>query len=90
MSRPDATKCPEHIQYSIKLFVDHGCRPGGFLTAVLSNDLFGAINNADDDSVENLPHVVAFIHQTVRSDCYGTKEKVLAWRGTEREAPDAA
>ena len=81
----DASKCPEHVRHSLQLYVDHGCRPGHFMTAVLSGDLFGAVNRADGDSLEALPHIVAYIYQNIRSDCYGTKAKVEAWKGAIAE-----
>jgi hypothetical protein len=81
--RPDQSKCPEAVRASLARYVEHGYRPGGFLTAVLSGNLFLAFKLADNESVEAMPHIVAYIYQNLRSDCYGSKEKVAAWGGAK-------
>jgi hypothetical protein len=39
--RIDWTKCPVDFRTSLENYVCYGVHPGGFLTALLSNDLMG-------------------------------------------------
>ena len=45
------TTIPEHTKGALDRYVDHGLEPGGFLTAVLTNDLFGAVARADSENI---------------------------------------
>jgi hypothetical protein len=69
----------EQAQESICLYVAHGLHPGGFLTAVLSNDLFGAIGRADDSSLDNLQKIVRHVYNDIPGDCWGSPAKVNGW-----------
>jgi hypothetical protein len=49
---------PEMTRGSIMRYVEHGIQPGGFLTAVLSNDLYNATGRADRENLAALPAIV--------------------------------
>ena len=49
---------PSTTQASITRYVEHGIKPGGFLTAVLSNDLRNATGRADEQNLAALPAIV--------------------------------
>lgn len=49
---------PEMTRGSIMRYVEHGIQPGGFLTAVLSNDLYNATGRADRMNLAALPAIV--------------------------------
>lgn len=49
---------PEATQGSILRYVEHRIQPGGFLTAVLCNDLYNATGRADKDNLIALPLIV--------------------------------
>ena len=49
---------PSTTQASITRYVEHGIKPGGFLTAVLSNDLYNATGRADQQNLVALPAIV--------------------------------
>jgi len=53
---------PSNLVNSMESFLFHGTQPGGFLTAVLNNDLKGAIAKGDLKSRECLPELVIFIY----------------------------
>lgn len=61
---------------SVKRYVEHRVPPGGFLEAVLSNDLFGAVGRADHRSMEQLGDIVRFIYNRVPNGVFGTQDKV--------------
>lgn len=73
------TRIRADILQSVYAYVEHRQAPGHFLQAVLSNDLFEAIGRADKEAVTALRELVVFIHSEVRSDCYGSREKVKQW-----------
>ena len=49
---------PELLRGGITRYVEHGIKPGGFLTAVVMNDLETATRRADPQSLEVLPLIV--------------------------------
>ena len=49
---------PSTTQASITRYVEHAVKPGGFLTAVLSNDLRNATGRADQQNLVALPAIV--------------------------------
>ena len=52
---------------------------GGFLAAVLTNDLFGALGRADADNRAALFTICDYVYNELPSICWGSKEKVAAW-----------
>lgn len=76
---PDYKQCPSNIVHSIEKYVTQGYKPGGFLTAVLQNDLTSAVMLADKDNLVALPHIVAYVYHKVPSNCWGSKDRVNNW-----------
>ena len=74
-------KLPEHLQGGMKRYIESGIGAGHFLTAVLSNDLFGAVSYADPKSLEALPDIVRWIYNEVPSASWGSPKKVQEWSG---------
>lgn len=66
---------------ALTLYKLHGTRPGGFLEAVLSNDLFDAYGRADNFSKADMDLIVKFVYNQLPGDCWGSREKVKQWRG---------
>lgn len=73
------SRIPEQILRSIYGYVEYRQATGHFLNAVLTNNLYDAIARADKESLAALREIVTFVHMEVRSDCYGSKEKVQDW-----------
>lgn len=67
---------PRSTKESLDRYVQHKIPTGGFLQAVLSNDLFSAMAKADSESSEALKHIVMYIYNELPSECWGSKEKV--------------
>jgi len=59
--------------------LEHGYHPGGFLTAVLCNDLKEACVCADEDSARALRDVVVWLHNYAPPICYGSSDRVEGW-----------
>jgi len=70
---------PERMMPGLKMWIEHGKSPGGFLRAVLENDLIEALRRADDENLANLPAFVAYLYNEAPALCWGSAEKVKAW-----------
>ena len=80
---------PDYMMDGIKRYVEHGINPGSFMTAVLENDLHEAASRADDENINNLPAYVAYLYNEVPTSCWGSPEKVAAWKGTALRAVES-
>jgi len=74
--RPDKTLIEERFKETIDAWVADGRPTGHFIAAVLSNDLREAIGRADEQALDNLPHIVAYIFNDCPSSCWGSPQKV--------------
>jgi len=63
----------------IDRFAEHGQRPGGFLYAVLTNNLMESFGRADLENRNNMFEIVSYCYNEIAGDCWGSKEKVQAW-----------
>lgn len=70
---------PERTLSALKRYVEDHIRPGGFLTAVLENFLFGALFRADPENKEALEEIVFYCFEMLPGGCWGSKEKVDRW-----------
>ena len=76
---PDA---PVHILEAIAEYAENGTPAGGFVTAVLENDLAGAFGKADLASRAGLADIVRFVHWEIPHKAQGSREAVSAWTGS--------
>jgi len=70
---------PEHLHHGIVLYILHNIEPGGFLSAVICNDLKEAVNRADRVNIQRIPEIVRFFYWHAPSICWGSPEKFEAW-----------
>jgi len=70
---------PPHIMRGMDRYVLMRVQPGSFLTAVLENDMKGAVLNADEQALTNLHAVVIFVVNVLPADIQGSQDKVNAW-----------
>jgi hypothetical protein len=63
----------------LRAWVDHAEPIGGFLRAVLENNLKEACGRADSSNLANLPAFVSWLYNEAPSDCWGSPAKVAAW-----------
>lgn len=70
---------PTRTVDSLDLYVKHGCEPGGFLYAVLSNNLSEAVGRADAGNLAALADIVKFVYNELPSEAWGSQNKVNAW-----------
>jgi hypothetical protein len=66
---------------AIDLYVAKGVDPGGFLTAVLENNLVESFSRADSYNTDSMPNIVRYIYNHIPNTCWGSKEIVETWMG---------
>lgn len=70
---------PPHMADAMKLYIENGIPPGSFLSAVLSNDLMGALGRADDVNRSALHRYGTFLYSYAPPACFGSPDLFLAW-----------
>lgn len=68
---------PERIKRSIDAYVTHRQPVGGFLQAVLSNQLFEAVGRADNESMAALREIIQYIYNEIPAKSWGSPLKYL-------------
>jgi len=74
-----ASAIPEYMHAGIERYIVQRIKPGSFLTAVLSNDLRKAVEQADGLNITLLPDYVKFFYNYTPSGCWGSAAKVEEW-----------
>ena len=69
---------PLHMHDAVVRYVEHGIRPGSFLSAVFSNDFMGACNCADDVNRCCLFEYGRLLF-SMPLGCHGSPDAVLEW-----------
>jgi hypothetical protein len=67
---------PAHTKAALDRYVNHKILPGGFLMKVLSNDLFGAVGQADSENAAALPEIVKYIYNQLPANAWGSQDLV--------------
>ena len=75
---------PETIE-SIKAYMETGRPTGGFLYAVLTNDMTEALFRADIENREALYDIVSYIYNNIPGDAWGSPTKVEMWMKKKQE-----
>ena len=69
-------------------YAKEGIPTGGFLRAVLENDLMEAFARADRQNTDDMEEIVSFVYNDLPSACHGSPEIVKKW--LERFVPTEA
>lgn len=73
------SKVPEHMREGLVLYIEHGVKPGSFMSAVLSNDLRTACAQADDINRHRIWDIVSFLYSYAPNRCWGSPEALKDW-----------
>lgn len=73
-------RLPNHMQDAARRYVEDGAHVGGFLEAVLSNDLVGAFGRADSANRDAMEDWVAWLYNDAPAGCWGSAEAVEQWQ----------
>lgn len=90
MNKPDPLKSSSdelarlapHIKESLDRYLINGIPTGGFLRAVLANDLFVAVGTADDNNIVLLPLIIKYIYNNFSRTRWGSYAIVDTWLKT--------
>jgi hypothetical protein len=74
-----ATILPEHMREPMIEYIRVGRPTGGFLTAILENNLISAAAAADQINLWNLHAFANYLYNYAPRGCYGSSEKVHQW-----------
>ena len=78
MNRFDYSRI-EHLMPTLDRYIQNHIPTGGFLEAVLSNDLRNALDRADDENLWLLPIIGAWLFNEAPAICWGSRERVSDW-----------
>lgn len=70
---------PLHTRESLEGYARRGWRPGGFVRAVLTNDLSEAAGRADHMNRRALPEIVALVQNELPMQSWGSEKAVRDW-----------
>ena len=79
MELKNTNDLPSNLFNALERYVNYGVKPGDFLSAVLSNDLFGAIGRADHISLSFLPKICSFVYNELPGNYWGSRENMKEW-----------
>ena len=79
---------PPAILTGIQNYVLYGHSTGDFLYAVLSNDLFGAIGRADEDSLAAIKYIIQYLNGYIPASVHGSWDNVKRHLQKGRELRD--
>lgn len=72
---------------SLDLYVSDRYETGGFLRAVLENNLMQAMGRADAENRRDLFEICGYVYNDMPARSHGSPEKVRAWL-TQKEGND--
>lgn len=70
---------PQHDHEGLLLYMFDRVEVGGFLMAVLQNDLMEAFGRADAKNTLAMANIAGFLYNHAPAPCWGSKVKVAAW-----------
>lgn len=70
---------PPGLLEGLRMYLEDGIETGGFMRAVLENDLKGVIKRASPDSLRALPLLINVLLGYVPLKAWGSPEAVAAW-----------
>ena len=60
-------------------YMEHGLKPGEFLTAVLENNLLAAMGQADEQNRADIFEICQFVYNKMPMNCHGSPAIVKTW-----------
>lgn len=79
MNQGEYPKIPTNTLSTLDNWGKFGYECGGFLTAVLENDLFGAAARADHINIKLIPDIVRYVYNELPAACWGSPGAVKRW-----------
>ncbi len=79
MGKVNYDELPEGLRDGVKWYIEDGVPPGGFLTAVIQNDLTESFARADENNIRRMFDIVKWFYNEAPRDCWGSKEAMERW-----------
>lgn len=79
MNKANWSLIPEHCRAGLREWIENGVVPGGFLCAVLENDLSRAVQRADMTNRKALPDYVTFLYTYAPRGSWGSPRNMEKW-----------
>jgi len=70
---------PATTAESLERYVLYGIPAGGFVTAVLENNLIGAVARADSTNAAHLTSIVIYVYNVLPFKASGSHDSVVNW-----------
>ena len=70
---------PEHTQHALENYIIHGLQPGGFVTAVLCNNLIKAASSCDHLNQQYLSDIAKWVFHAAPIGCWGDERTIARW-----------
>lgn len=70
---------PEDLEETLRAYVETGLPTGGFLEAVINNDLKEACGRADERNIWIIPVISAWLYNNSPSLCWGRANSFERW-----------
>lgn len=70
---------PPHLHDGLARYIEHGICPGSGMTAILCNDLRGAVGRLDVNAMAGLRGTIIFLTNFVPAPAWGSAENVKSW-----------
>ena len=70
---------PQRTIDAIYRYVEDGILPGGFLTAVLENNLRESMGRGDFENIAAIFPIVDILYNYAPANCWGSPEKIEKW-----------
>jgi len=70
---------PGYMVAGVYKYLEHRIAPGSFLSAVIKNDLVGAISRADDQNRNAIRYWAGLLYNEFPQDAWGSEEKFQKW-----------
>ncbi len=81
---------PDHMHGALWNYLHYGIEPGGFLSAVLQNDLTGAYSCADQKNTYAMRDWVLLLYNEIPHGAWGSLGKFHNWMQAIRVREEAA
>jgi len=76
---PGQAPIPEHILPGLARYLVRGIVPGSFMEAMLTNDLRGVMQCADDTNMAALPAIWSFFYNNLPGSAWGSVDNMKEW-----------
>ena len=63
-----------------KRWIENAIQPGGFLSAVIENDLREAVGRADDKNIHLLPEIIRWWYNNAPAASWGSFDRCRKWK----------